>query len=183
MGSLVKMRTRVGAAYAMVIRLEVAEPALDGIGADLKIAEIEFAGEIGHGAGDGALLSARNLGLSDLGRSGLAGRRRGSAEDLCPPRGCDRADRLDPPGCRDPGLHSDRRVVHQKFQRHRQYRHRQILPGRRHSLRDAGPGAERAHRVARSARRICQRLWRTRGSAQPGKTVCISHTGCSTWTS
>ena len=55
MGSLVKMRTRVGAAYAMVIRLEVAEPALAASERDRKIAEIEFAGEIGHGAGDGAL--------------------------------------------------------------------------------------------------------------------------------
>ena len=55
MGSLVKMRTRIGAAYAMVIRLEVAEPALEASERDRKIAEIEFAGEIGHGAGDGAL--------------------------------------------------------------------------------------------------------------------------------
>ena len=55
MGSLVKMRTRVGAAYAMVIRLEVAEPALAASERDRKIAEIEFAGEIGHGAGDGSL--------------------------------------------------------------------------------------------------------------------------------
>lgn len=49
MGNLVKMRTRLGTAYAMVSRLEVAEPTLEPSHGDLQRAEIEFAGEIGPG--------------------------------------------------------------------------------------------------------------------------------------
>ena len=49
MGNLVKMPTRLGTAYAMVSRLEVAEPALEPSHGDLQMAEIEFAGEIGEG--------------------------------------------------------------------------------------------------------------------------------------
>ncbi len=48
MGNLVKMPTRLGMAYAMVSRLEVTEPALEPLDSDLKLAEIEFAGEIGQ---------------------------------------------------------------------------------------------------------------------------------------
>jgi uncharacterized protein len=47
-GNLVKMPTRVGTAYAMVSRLEVKGPGLEPSERDLRIAEIEFAGEIGR---------------------------------------------------------------------------------------------------------------------------------------
>jgi uncharacterized protein len=49
MGNLVKMRMRLGTAYAMVSRLEVAEPTLEPSHGDVQMAEIEFAGEIGEG--------------------------------------------------------------------------------------------------------------------------------------
>jgi DNA helicase HerA-like ATPase len=52
MGDLVKMRTRAGAAYAMVSRLEVTAPAQEPTNVDLRIAEIEFAGEAGQENGE-----------------------------------------------------------------------------------------------------------------------------------
>ncbi len=55
LGNFVKMRTRVGTAYGMITRLEVATPELEPSHRDLKIAEIDFAGEVGHADGDTAL--------------------------------------------------------------------------------------------------------------------------------
>lgn len=46
-GNLVKMRTRTGTAYAMVSRLEVMGAGPEPSDRDLRVAEIEFAGEIG----------------------------------------------------------------------------------------------------------------------------------------
>jgi uncharacterized protein len=51
-GSFVKMRTRLGTAYAMVSRLEVTGPGLAPSDRECKIAEIEFAGETGDADGD-----------------------------------------------------------------------------------------------------------------------------------
>jgi DNA helicase HerA-like ATPase len=53
-GDLVKMHTRVGTAFAMVSRLEVTTPGLAPSQTDLRIAEIEFAGEIDAEGGEGA---------------------------------------------------------------------------------------------------------------------------------
>jgi uncharacterized protein len=52
LGNFVKMRTRVGTAYGMVSRLEVAKPQLEPSDRDLKIAEIDFAGEVSQIDGD-----------------------------------------------------------------------------------------------------------------------------------
>ncbi len=51
MGQLVKTRTRLGTAYAMVSRLGVAKPALEPSDQDLKTVDVEFVGEIGQGDG------------------------------------------------------------------------------------------------------------------------------------
>ncbi len=50
-GNLVKIQTGFGTVYGMISRLEVSEPGLRPSGQDLKIAEIEFAGEIGRADG------------------------------------------------------------------------------------------------------------------------------------
>jgi hypothetical protein len=46
MGDVVKLRTRAGAVYGMVSRLDIANPGSKPSDQDLKTAEIEFAGEI-----------------------------------------------------------------------------------------------------------------------------------------
>jgi uncharacterized protein len=57
-GALVKMRTRVSTVYGMVTGLRVPLPGLDRSDQDLKIVELELAGESAH-AEDGSALSFR----------------------------------------------------------------------------------------------------------------------------